>query len=98
MVSEKRKGLYNLQNKDNECFRWCHIRRRNPIKIHPERITLKDREYVKKLDYSSVTFPVTVKDMDKIEKQNSININVFGWQDKGGAFPLEYQKRNSKII
>ena len=19
------KGLINLQNKDNECFRWCHI-------------------------------------------------------------------------
>ena len=24
------KGLINLQNKDNECFRWCHIRHLNP--------------------------------------------------------------------
>ena len=24
------KGLINLQNKDNECFRWCHIRYLNP--------------------------------------------------------------------
>ena len=31
-------GLINLQNKDNECFRWCHIQHLNPQKIHPERI------------------------------------------------------------
>ena len=24
------KGLINLQNKDDECFRWCHIRYSNP--------------------------------------------------------------------
>ena len=24
------KGLINIQNKDNECFRWCHIRYLNP--------------------------------------------------------------------
>ena len=24
------KGLINLKNNDNECFRWCHIRHSNP--------------------------------------------------------------------
>ena len=24
------KGLINMKNEDNECFRWCHIRRLNP--------------------------------------------------------------------
>ena len=24
------KGLINLKNEDNECFRWCHIRYLNP--------------------------------------------------------------------
>ena len=49
-----------------------------------------DKELVKKLDYTGVTFPVTVKDMDKIEKQNSINFNVFGY-DKG-AYPIRISK------
>ena len=31
-----RKGLINIQNKDNECFRWCHIRHLNPQKKNPK--------------------------------------------------------------
>ena len=41
------KGLINLQNKDNECFRWCHIRHLNPQKKDPQRIKKCDKEYKK---------------------------------------------------
>ena len=29
------KGLINMKNEDNECFRWCHIRNLNPQDNHP---------------------------------------------------------------
>ena len=32
------KGLINLQNNDNECFRWCHIRHSNSQQKDPQRI------------------------------------------------------------
>ena len=32
------KGLINLKNIDNECFRWCHIRHLNPQDKYPQRI------------------------------------------------------------
>ena len=32
------KGLINIKNEDDECFRWCHIRHLNPQIKHPERI------------------------------------------------------------
>ena len=32
------KGLINMKNKDNECFRWCHIRHLNPQDKDPQRI------------------------------------------------------------
>ena len=32
------KGLINLKNKDNKCFRWCHVRLINPENRHLERI------------------------------------------------------------
>ena len=32
------KGLITLQNKDNEGFRWCHIRHLNPQEKYPQRI------------------------------------------------------------
>ena len=73
------KGLINLQNEDEKCFLWCHVRKLNPIKRNPQRITLKDEELAKTLDYSGISFPISYKDYNKIEKQNQININVFGY-------------------
>ena len=32
--------------------------------------------------YQGVDFPVRLKDYNKIEEQNNININVFGYENK----------------
>ena len=42
---------------------------------------------VKTLDYSGMTFPVSIKDIKKIERQNKININVFGYSEQN-PFPI----------
>ena len=73
------KGLINLKNTDDKCFMWCHNRHLNPQKKNPQKITGLDRESAKKLDYSGITFPVTINDIKQIEKQNKININLFGY-------------------
>ena len=86
-----RKGLINMKNDDNECFRWCHIRYLNPQDVHPERIKKIDKEYINQLDYSEIEFPVTTKKYNKIEKQNEININVFGYENKQ-PYPIYISK------
>ena len=75
------KGLINLKNKDNQCFRWCHIRHLNSQEKYPQRIKKSDKEYIDKLDYSGIKFPVTIKQINKIEKKN-IRINVFYYEEK----------------
>ena len=40
------KGLINIKNNDNECFRWCHIRLLNSHK-NPRRINKVDKEVIK---------------------------------------------------
>ena len=77
-LKNPKKGLINIKNKDDECLRWCHIRHLNPQKKDPQRIKKSDKEYVDKLDYSGIEFPVTIKQINKIEKQNGIRINAFG--------------------
>ena len=77
-----KKGLINMKNEDNECFRWCHIRHLNPQDTNPQRIKKTDKEYINQLDYTGIEFPVTTKQYNKIEKQNEININVFGYENK----------------
>ena len=87
----KNKSLINLQNKDNECFRWCHIRHLNPQEKDPQRIKKTDKTFISQLDYSSIEFPVTVKQINKIEKQNNICINLFGYEEKQ-KFPIFISK------
>ena len=85
------KGIINMKNNDNECFRWCHIRHLLPQNEHPERIKKCDKKYVEKLDYSGIEFPVSVKQYNKIEKQNNIRVNVFGYEENQ-PYPIYVSK------
>nr|DAC81289.1 TPA_asm: PolB [Corynactis coral adintovirus] len=85
------KKLVNMKNEDNECFRWCHIRYLNPQNKDPQRIKKVDRLAVQSLNYNGVEFPVAVKSYNRIERQNSININVFGYEGKQ-PFPIYISK------
>ena len=76
------KGVINIKNDDNKCFLWCHVRHLNCVDKNQQRITKKDREIVKKLNYSGFDFPVLRKDYDKTEVLNKICINVFCYENK----------------
>ena len=78
-LKNPKKGLINIKNKDDECFRWCHIRHLNPQTEHPERIKKEDKKMINELNYDGIDFPVSQKHYNKVEKQNSIRINVFGY-------------------
>ena len=55
---------------------------KNLVDKNVGRITKKDREIAKSLDYNSVEFPISKKDYGKMEVLNSININVFCYENK----------------
>ena len=62
-------------------------------KNHAERITQKDREFAKTLDFTGITFPVTLNQIPRIEKQNKIRIYVTGYEEKQ-RFPLYRSKKD----
>ena len=86
-----KKGLLNIKNKYDECFRLCHIRHLNPQTEHPDRIKKEDNKMIKELNYDGIDFPLSQKHYNKVEKQNSIRINVFGYED-GQPFPIHISK------
>ena len=86
-----KKGLINMKNKDEECFRWCHIRHLNPQTKCPERIKKADKKMINELNYDGIDFPLSQKHYNKVEKQNSIRINVFGYED-GQPFSIHISK------
>ena len=90
-----KKAINNMKNEDNKCFLWCVLRALNPPKNnHPERVdkNLKSKENT--LNMEGIEYPVSLRDIDKFEKQNqSICIIVFGYDGKN-VYPL----RNSNNV
>ena len=87
-LKNSKKGLINIKNnKDNECFRWCHVRHLNPQEKDSQRITKADKKYVEKLDYTGIEFPVNVKQYKKNREAETIRIKVFGYEE-GQPFPI----------
>ena len=92
-----RKGLINIRNNDDECFRWCHLAKEFPVDKDPQRVT-KYIDHIGKLNYEGVTFPVNHTQYGMIEELNNININVFGYED-GDRYPIYIsEKLNEDIL
>ena len=77
-----------MQNGDNQCFLWCVLRALNPKNKDQERVDTKLREKENTLNMKGVEYPVSLKDLNKFEKQNpSISITVLGYERKS-VYPL----------
>lgn len=84
------KAIINIQNSDQKCFMWSVIASLYPVAKDPQRV-IKYVQYVDKLDFTDVPFPVKIGDIPKFEKKNQISINVFGFE-KQEIFPLHLTK------
>ena len=68
-----RKGLINIPNiDDNQCFKWCLVRYLNPADHHPAKITNRDKDFAKKLNFKDTKFPVKIRDVHKTEKRTPL--------------------------
>ena len=71
------------------------FRHLNPQTEHPERIKKEDKQSIEGLNYEGIEFPVSQKHHNKVEKQNSIRINVFGYEH-GQPFSIHISKETFK--
>ena len=75
--------MISIQNiNDNECFKWCLVRYLHRADHITRGIREVDKLYVEKLDFEDIKFIVKVRDIQKIERKNSISINDFGYDHK----------------
>ena len=52
---------------------------------------------VEELNYQGVEFPIATQHYGKIEAQNSINVNNFGYEDKQ-FYPIYMSKQNNNEV
>ena len=69
-LRNSKKGLINMKNKDEECFRWCHIRHLNPQIKYPERIKKEDKKMINELNYDGIDFPLSQKHYTTTKSKN----------------------------
>ena len=72
----------NVKNEDNKCLRWavlsCLYLRQNPEARDLQRVNkYKDMS----LNDQGVEYPATLKDVNRLEKQNDIAINVYAYSE-----------------
>ena len=85
--------MINIQDiDDNECFKWSIVRYLNPADPNPARITKADKDFTKKLDFKDIKFPVKIRDIHKIGKNNFIDISIFGYENKE-KYPIYESKK-----
>ena len=75
---KSKKAVINPQNKDEECFKWAVVGalHHEEIKNNPERISLL-RSYENQHNWKGLEFPVSIKKIDKFDKNNpGIAVNV----------------------
>ena len=99
----RKKAIINVQNEnDNECFKWAVTSAVFPAKEHGERLSKQMREDSEKFDWTGIKFPVSLKQIDKFEKQNNYAINVFGCESVeypvDVVYPLRISKKNEQVI
>ena len=90
-LNNSMKGLINLKNKDEECFKCCHITFINLTNSHPERINKQDKKIASTLGHRDIKFPLEDHDHEIVEQKFNINVNVFGYENK--VFPLYLSKK-----
>ena len=94
----KRKAVINTQNGDEECFKWAIIAADKWMGIdsHPERMS-NLREFADNYYWSGLEFPVSLKQIGKLEAKNGISVNVLGLEGNN-IYILRNSNRSDREI
>ena len=92
-LNHTRKGLINVQNSDeNEWFKWSIVRYLNPVDCNAAKLQTLIKNLLKKVDLKDIKFAVKIRDIQKTKKNNSIDISVFGYENKE-KYPIYVSKK-----
>ena len=79
----KKKAIINPKNSDMECFKWAVIAamKWEEIDRDHQRVS-KLKRYEGEFDWSGLEFPVSLRDINKFERNNEIDVNILAVENK----------------
>ena len=90
-----KKAIINVQNNDNECFKWAVTSAVFQRKKNGHRLDAEMRRNAALLDWSDIDFPTTLQQISRFEKQNPYSINVYRWTGTS-VHPLRISKHDNE--
>lgn len=97
----KSSNIINVQNKnDNKCFLWSILSKLYPASNHKQTVT-KYKAYENEINMKGIEYPVSIKDIPKVEKQNNLSINVFALENqtnKQSLYPVYVSNIESENV
>ena len=69
--------LINIQNTEQECFKWCIARSDCLNRGHNERVSREVKEHAEKYDWTGIKFPISIRQIDRFQKQNNVSDNLY---------------------
>ena len=94
-LGNPKKRLINIKNKDDECFRWCHIRHLNPQEKDRQRIKKEDKKMINELNYDGIGF-LYLKNTTTKSKNRTVLGSMCLVMKMDNHFPFTSPKRHSK--
>lgn len=89
------KSCINVQNEDNECFRYSMLAK-FVNGLHVERPNHRYQEVRHKYNFKGLTYPVSLSEIKKFEKQNpSTSVNVFSLDQSNNVYPLQLSPKEN---
>jgi len=70
-------GLINIQNTDNECFKWCCEYHKSDQAKNTDRVS-KLKKNPSGYDYTNVNYPASFEDIAVFEATNNESVFVYG--------------------
>ena len=98
-VIRNKKAVINVKNKDDNCLRWALRSAVHPVDVHSDRPSSYPKE--DNLDFSGIDAPTPISQIKKVEQQNNLAINVYGWDSAAkhiNIYQISNQPGNIKRI
>ena len=73
-------GLINIQNDDNECFKWCMKYHQTKKDKNDDRVSVL-KKVDDKYSYENVNFPAGYDDIETFEENNKVAVFVYALKD-----------------
>lgn len=76
------KGIINVRNKDDDCFKYAVCASLYHDKLDHKAAKWRPapyRKFFSDFDWTGLSFPVSVEEIEGFEKRNSMSVSVFAW-------------------